>query len=110
MNDTNIISAAKWLGASLVVSSLILVIGLHLSAEANTRRLSSSISSAGATAASGQRRHQSVTLNTQGQLQVAPVQVQFRPVAGAASAGLRVEPLTVRIVDGTATTRPADTE
>ncbi len=110
MNDTNIISAAKWLGASLVVSSLILVIGLHLSAEANTRRLSSSINSAGAAAAGAYHSSRSVTLRTPSQLQVAPVQVQFRPVAGAGSVGLRVEPLTVRIVDGTATTRPANSE
>ena len=48
--DRNIVSAARWLGASLVLSSLILAVGLHLTLSANATKVRTSLEKAGSNA------------------------------------------------------------
>jgi hypothetical protein len=46
----DIVKAAKWFGLSIIVSTIILVVGLHITLDKNVRRLGSDIVSAGTNA------------------------------------------------------------
>lgn len=52
--ERNIVSAAKWLGASMVLSSIVLAVGFHLSLSANAEyvalKMSRSVEKAGSNA------------------------------------------------------------
>ena len=57
--DGNVVSAAKWFGFSLIISSVILVVGISLAMNKSSRRMSSALTNAGSNA----RSHVSVPGN-----------------------------------------------
>jgi len=45
--EGNVVSAAKWFGFSLIISSIILVVGLSMAVDRSSRRISSGLASVG---------------------------------------------------------------
>ncbi len=48
--EGNVVSAAKWFGFSLIISSIILVIGISMAMNQSSRRIGSALTTAGASA------------------------------------------------------------
>lgn len=48
--EGNVVSAAKWFGFSLIISSVILVVGLSMAMNRSSRRISSALTTAGSNA------------------------------------------------------------
>jgi hypothetical protein len=74
--EGNIERAARSFGACLVLSSLILVIGLHLSLSSNFRMLGDAVSQAGANSRS--TFPSDITLRPVGQVNLAPVRIDLQ--------------------------------
>lgn len=92
--DKDIIVAAKWLGASLVLSTLILVIGTGVWVKCFVPAIIMGASS------NVPVTPNVVRVEMPGRVLLAPLDVNIRPVAGA-SFGLKVAPLKVEVTEST---------
>ena len=86
--DRNIVSAARWLGGSMVLSSIILVFGIHLSMSANVQHVATQMGASVEKAGSNARtssvilqpafQFQQATPFKVGIQQMTPIQVEIK--------------------------------
>ena len=88
--EGNVVSAARTLGICLIIAALIVVIGIHYSAEANCKRLGSAMQQAGANARTHTAFPSNITLNHRSS---GPFQVDLSPNGRA----LNLEPVKVEL-------------
>ena len=89
--DGNVVSAAKWFGLCLVISTLIGVIGLSIILDTNVRRLGSDITNAGLASKARVSFPSSITLRHS--VSGGPVGVDLSPNGS----GLNISPLKIEL-------------
>ncbi len=78
--DQHLVTAAKWFGGSLIVSSIISIFGLYVIVDRSTQQLSKAIVHAGSAAQPhpGGAFVGTLQIQTPEQIKIAPVQVSVR--------------------------------